>query len=94
MKSPAEEAPKIAAESIPDAKEKPMKEDSLVVAVNKDKEEKAAASKLQEIRKIKSVSDYNNEEEENYIKEKIRINSIEILINIVTLTPSMNNNSF
>lgn len=97
FKSPEEEAPKIAAElnaeaneNLKEEKEKPVKEDSLVVAVNKDKEEKADAGKLQEKTKIMSFSVESNEEE-NDLKEKIRINSIEILINIVTLTPSMNN---
>jgi len=111
LQSPAEEAPKIPADSVAEinrseAKEnnitnnkeedeegnvKPAKEDSLVAAVNKDKAEKAAfESKLDDqLEKFKSVLVDSNEEE-NLLKEKIRINSIEILINIVTLTPSIN----
>ena len=62
----------------------------MVAESDKDKEEKAIGTKLQEIEKVKSVSVNSSEEDElDSTKEKIRINSIEILINIVTLTPSI-----
>ncbi len=50
-------------------------------------EDNKKISKLEEIEKVKPINIYSNEEEVD-IKEKIRINSIEILINIVTLMPS------
>lgn len=93
LKLPIEEAPKVPEVSKEDKedaeklKEKPAKEDSLVLAVEKDKQDKEAKNKLLEIEKLKDVS-VDNLEEEMDIKEKIKINSIEILINIVTLTPS------
>jgi len=54
--------------------------------LKKDDENKEM-NKLDEIEKVKPIIIDNNEEDLD-IKEKIRINSIEILINIVTLMPS------
>lgn len=49
--------------------------------------EKGEFKNIEQIEKVKSNTEEKNEEE-SHIQEKIRINSIEILINIVTLTPS------
>lgn len=93
LKLPVEEAPRIAEdenaerENTKNDKDNRAKEDSLVLAVDKDKEAKAAGIKHDEIEKLKDIQEETIEEEVD-IKEKIRINSIEILINIVTLTPS------
>lgn len=83
-----EEPPKINEESL----KKNLEENTNVNTGNKNyKIEKEdydeGLNKLNEIQKVKPISVDNNEEELD-IKEKIRINSIEILINIVTLMPS------
>jgi hypothetical protein len=94
--SPIIEPPKTPTDKNDDEKEnnkdnnkKIEKEYSSATFVKKDQEEQASTI-LQEIMKIKSIS-VDSFEDEVDIKEKIRINSIEILINIVTLTPSMKN---
>jgi len=96
LNSPIVETPKIPMDKNADEKEnfkvnkkKLEKEYNSATFVEKDEEE-PATTKLQEIIKIKSIS-VDSFEDEVDIKEKIRINSIEILINIVTLTPSMKN---